>query len=343
MKQLLIGVVVGISLIGSAEAQKKPVKHTVTVSVIGSGTVISSTGGINCPSACTANVNAGTSITFTATPDIGATFSGWGGPCSGTSTTCSLTINDITSVSATFEGGGGGGVTIQELQARIEALEASLAGLEEVLSGVTRAVDTSTGKDTLYFDGVNVAIRSGSGATDGAVNGLGNLIIGYNESNLDTHTGSHNFVMGKSNSYTSYGAMVSGFNNSSQGPYASVIGGGENNNAVGWRSVILGGEANTTNGHTTVIAGGAGNSADARYSVIAGSDRGTTTGDFSRIFGGGYNTASGTGAVIFGGWRNRAVGRVDVIIGGDDVVCDDGGDATDESKVCGEGVLNPVD
>jgi hypothetical protein len=33
----------------------------------------------------------------------------------------------------------------------------------------------------VYFDGCNVNIRSGSGATDGTLNGLGNLVVGYNE------------------------------------------------------------------------------------------------------------------------------------------------------------------
>jgi hypothetical protein len=34
---------------------------------------------------------------------------------------------------------------------------------------------------TLQFSGINVQVVSGSGITDGAVNGKGNLIVGYNE------------------------------------------------------------------------------------------------------------------------------------------------------------------
>ena len=33
----------------------------------------------------------------------------------------------------------------------------------------------------IIFDGVNVHVRSGSGATDASVNGPGNLLVGYNE------------------------------------------------------------------------------------------------------------------------------------------------------------------
>src|SRR5437899_1823542 len=34
---------------------------------------------------------------------------------------------------------------------------------------------------TLQFTGINVQVVSGSGSTDGAVNGRGNLVVGYNE------------------------------------------------------------------------------------------------------------------------------------------------------------------
>ena len=48
-------------------------------------------------------------MTLTATPAAGATFSGWGGSCTGTSTTCSVLMNAAKSVTATFTTGGGGG------------------------------------------------------------------------------------------------------------------------------------------------------------------------------------------------------------------------------------------
>ena len=46
----------------------------------------------------------GTAVTLTATPAAGNTFSGWAGACSGTSVTCTLTINADTSVTANFSG-----------------------------------------------------------------------------------------------------------------------------------------------------------------------------------------------------------------------------------------------
>ena len=77
---------------------------TLTVQVEGdaSGTVTSSPAGINCGSDCTESYDQGTGVTLTATPAAGATFAGWGGACTGTTTTCTLTMNGPRSVTATF-------------------------------------------------------------------------------------------------------------------------------------------------------------------------------------------------------------------------------------------------
>ena len=54
------------------------------------------------------------------------------------------------------------------LEQRIESLEALLSCMTKV-------------GDDVFFDGCNLHIRDGSGDTEGSTNGLGNLIIGYNE------------------------------------------------------------------------------------------------------------------------------------------------------------------
>jgi len=81
---------------------------------------------------------------------------------------------------------------------------------------------------------------SGSGSTDGGVTGTGNLIIGYNETgnlNGDDKSGSHMLVVGRGNSYSSYGGIVAGLSNTTSGIYSSVSG-GYNNTANGdWASV----------------------------------------------------------------------------------------------------------
>ncbi|MGB9197037.1 MAG: alkaline phosphatase family protein [Terriglobales bacterium] len=69
------------------------------------GTVASSPAGINCPGTCSATFAVNTQVTLTETPGAPSTFSmftGWGGACSGTTATCSLTLNANQSVTAAF-------------------------------------------------------------------------------------------------------------------------------------------------------------------------------------------------------------------------------------------------
>jgi phospholipase C len=80
---------------------------TVTSSGTGTGSVTSSPAGISCGATCTASYAAGTAVTLTAVPTANAaTFGGWTGACTGTST-CSVTMNAATSVGATFTAASG--------------------------------------------------------------------------------------------------------------------------------------------------------------------------------------------------------------------------------------------
>jgi hypothetical protein len=72
---------------------------TVTKPGTGAGTVAGS--GIDCGPDCTANYNYGTSVTLSATPDVGSTFTSWGGACSG-SGSCTVGMTQARGVSATF-------------------------------------------------------------------------------------------------------------------------------------------------------------------------------------------------------------------------------------------------
>jgi len=67
----------------------------------GSGAVTSSPPGINCGTTCSANFAAGTTLTLTAAPAPGSSFSTWSGDCSGAGP-CTLTALYGDSVYATF-------------------------------------------------------------------------------------------------------------------------------------------------------------------------------------------------------------------------------------------------
>ena len=77
---------------------------TVTRAGGGTGTVTSDTGGINCPGTCSRTYAPGTTVTLTAAPATGSVFIGWTGctPVGGTPTQCTLTMDAIKSVTATF-------------------------------------------------------------------------------------------------------------------------------------------------------------------------------------------------------------------------------------------------
>jgi hypothetical protein len=78
---------------------------------------------------------------------------------------------------------------------------------------------------------------------------LGNLIVGYNEGPhpdpSSSRIGSHNFVGGTLNAFTSSGGVVFGNQNWIQAGSSSILG-GQSNLAQGLGSTILGGRANWT-------------------------------------------------------------------------------------------------
>lgn len=81
------------------------VSNSLNVSVVGSGSVSSSPSGITCPNDCFESYLSTQSVTLTATPINGASFTGWSGACSGTGT-CTVSMSLARSVTATFTSGG---------------------------------------------------------------------------------------------------------------------------------------------------------------------------------------------------------------------------------------------
>ena len=120
-----------------------------------------------------------------------------------------------------------------ELQAQIDTLQAHITTLQGRMSAVEGdmpdCMTTASGAgsvDDVIFAGCNVHVRNGQGSTASS-NSVGNLIVGYNESGggSPARGGSHNVVIGPEHSYSSYGGLVAGYQNTVSGAYASVSGG----------------------------------------------------------------------------------------------------------------------
>ena len=169
---------------------------------------------------------------------------------------------------------------------------------------------------TIRFTGVNVQVVNGLGATNGnpldpgawdppstATNGLGNLIIGYNEPGNpvgDDRTGSHVLAIGNAVNFSGFGGQVVGWKNQVSGAYASVSGGG----------------SNTASGIMASISGGSSGTASGFLASISGGNAGTASGQTSSVVGGQLNVASGLRSCVTGGGSNQARAEESVVVGG---------------------------
>jgi Divergent InlB B-repeat domain len=75
---------------------------TVTKAGSGAGTVTSAPAGIDCGSTCAASFEEGAQVTLTAAAGEHSTFTGWSGACTGTASTCKVTMSAAKEAVATF-------------------------------------------------------------------------------------------------------------------------------------------------------------------------------------------------------------------------------------------------
>jgi hypothetical protein len=96
------GALTSSNIVSYAPVPPTTFQLTINKSGAGAGSVTSSPPGINCGATCSASYSSGTSVTLTATPATGSTFSGWSGSgCSGTGT-CVVSVTAASSVTASF-------------------------------------------------------------------------------------------------------------------------------------------------------------------------------------------------------------------------------------------------
>jgi hypothetical protein len=170
------------------------------------------------------------------------------------------------------------------------------------------------------------------------VNGLGNLLIGYNDPKPvflpplpagNDYRGSHNLVLGAWNSYSSFGGIVGGLINTISGAHSSVLTGDSNfataqqcvvasaaqNSAGGLQTLVGTGTQNVTSGTGTMVATGVENAANGPYASVSGGNPNTATGSEASVSGGFFNLASGQFASISGGNSRGAAGTDDWVAG----------------------------
>lgn len=145
---------------------------TVTAPAANQGTITSSPAGINCPTTCSASFTQGTQVTLTATPGTNYYFGGWSGACTGNST-CTVTLNAATTVSAAFNAG-------QTLSVTIASAPGSTVTASGTVTSSPSGINCSTGTCTATFPpGTQVTLTptAASGSTfsswSGACTGTG--------------------------------------------------------------------------------------------------------------------------------------------------------------------------
>ena len=213
-----------------------------------------------------------------------------------------------------------------------------MATLENKLSAMT----FDGAANEVVITGANLRIVNGLGSTE-TTNGLGNLIVGYNELRqenpdcprmflicTDTRTGSHNVVVGKQHNFSRFGGVVVGLHNETNGDFSvvsggventasgtwSAISGGTNNTTPGFASAVSSGLRNTASGDRSVVSGGVENTASGPNSAVSAGHNNTANGVMSAVSGGGNNTASGIGSAVSGGVGNTASGaRIGLFVG----------------------------
>ena len=207
-------------------------------------------------------------------------------------------------------------IQVTALEQRVDELEQQVNDAEGGLGTVADLFNVLSIDGTeVIFSGVNVLINNGSDQQD-VLNGLGNLVIGYNAAGDDPveRGGSHNLVVGEQNNYSSHSGIVSGFGNTISGPHANAIGGGFNM-ASGLFASVFGGGLNIASGEAAVVVGGQGNQSSDVASSVFGGESNVADGRTASVLGGLENTASGLNAVIAGGNDNEALGVRSTVVG----------------------------
>ena len=231
--------------------------------------------------------------------------------------------------------------SLSGLQQQIDELTLIVKGLQEELTK-TRAelanvqsntvlglngklkLENVNGQDTALFEGVNVQLINGAGMT-AAMNGVGNLIIGYNvdSSGLASRIGSHNIILGDEESYPDTEKLITGYIDSNYDLLLSVAGN---------MDTVVGSSQQTTVGTNQAITVGANQSitvgtdqttaVGARQATTVGADKTLNVGrDSMEQIAGMSSTSIGSDASLsIGSNLNLNIAKASMIDAGDELV-----------------------
>jgi hypothetical protein len=188
-----------------------------------------------------------------------------------------------------------------------------VTALEAKLSKVSYHADGLNGEPTLKISGANLQIVNGKPDTT-RVNGLGNLIVGY-DIDAGASTDPHDIIVGDEQTFTSYGGIIAGSRNKLSAPRSVAFGFG--NTAGGDLSSVTAGDFNTATGIGSSITGGAYGTATGVVSSITGGYRNAVEGEWGTVSGGTTNAVAGKYAAAGGGQGNRAQGEKSWVGGGE--------------------------
>lgn len=230
---------------------------------------------------------------------------------------------------------------VEELQARVEALEGSdVHALDDYLEVFpTSPDDTAANGPLVRFTGANVQVVNGAGSDPATglpePNGIGNLIVGYalsraeiassgseicsdgqfdNQADCEAagatwglghESGSHNFVGGLWPAYSQTGGAVLGSANAATATGATVLG-GSGNVASGTSASVLGGNRASASGQLATVAGGEVNTASGLLAHVAGGFNNEASARATSVLGGDGNDAVAERSTVAGGRNNTA-------------------------------------
>jgi hypothetical protein len=158
---------------------------------------------------------------------------------------------------------------VSSLQGDDTTLTSNVSALQTTLSKVSYNPHGLNGLPMLTITGANLQVVSGAGSTTATPNGLGNVIIGYDEGG-GTQTGSNNLVLGDYQTFSSYGGIVGGSGNTVSGAFASAL--GAETTASGLDTSVTGGFNNTASDNGASVGGGEYNTANSLASQVLGAN-----------------------------------------------------------------------